>query len=193
MSTKSCTFSKLHVMKLTRKLMSSEEEKTFWPLFLKCLHLPLLFSCTVIYKWISVIVVLIFFYSTNHWLATFRRNYLFVSNLSNVKIVYQFFLVDIPWLNDGYMNFLNFKRGMKTNEEIIAVKDAPYAVAAMISLFVTFHDVHSWNLHISNTIQDISLISTIIYFIYSMSLTCTLTLIMIMKQFCTYVALPVRL
>ena len=39
--------------------------------------------------WVSVIVVLIFFYSTNHWLVTFRRNYLFVLNLSSVKIVYQ--------------------------------------------------------------------------------------------------------
>jgi len=43
------------------------------------------------------------------------------------------------------MYFLNLKRGMKKiNEEIIAVKDAPYAGAAMIfSLFITFHDGHS--------------------------------------------------
>ena len=100
----------------------------------------------------------------------------------------------IKWWLHVY-EFLKFEaRNENINEEIIAVKDAPYAVAAMnFSLFFTFHDGPSWNLPILNTIQDISLICTIMYFIYSMSLTCTLTLIMIMKQFCTYVRLPVRL
>ena len=55
----------------------------------------------------------------------------------------------IKWWLHLY-EFLKFEaRNEKINEEIIAVKDAPYAGAAMIfSLFIIFHDGHSWNLPI---------------------------------------------